>query len=351
MNYKKLGSSDLKVSEICLGTMTWGTQNNQRDAFEQIEFALEQGINFIDTAELYSVPPSAASYGATETIIGNWLAANKERRSDIILATKIAGKGLPWIREGSPISGDSVKEAVNDSLRRLQTDYIDLYQLHWPNRAHPHFGKHWPQQIDYRGIDVAKERDEHLEILTALNDCVKSGKIRHCGLSDDTPWGINEYLRLAENHDLPKIVSIQNEFNLLHLIPEAPHIIETCVLNDIAYLPWSPLAGGALTGKYRNNEIPNGSRWSLDQRFGIFRNTEQSRAAVAEFYAIAKRHDISLTQMALSFIYNYRGVTSTIIGATNLTQLEHDISAIDLQLSATIEEEILDVVKRYPVLF
>lgn len=350
MKYVKLGSSDLQVSEVCLGSMTWGSQNSESEAFEQIDYALGQGINFIDTAELYAVPPKKETCGLTEKYIGNWLAKNTGKRKDIILASKIAGAGLSWIRNGSKITGKTVKEALEGSLKNLQTDYIDLYQLHWPNRPHPHFGRHWPQTLKYQEIDVAKEREGYLEILSALDDCIKEGKIRYCGLSDDTPWGINEYLRLAETHSLPEMVSIQNEFNLLHLI-DSPHLIETCVLNDVAYLPWSPLAGGALSGKYRNGALPEGCRWTIEQRNGIFRDTSQSHAAIEAYYEVAKRHNLSLTQMSLAWVYQFGGVTSTIIGATSLDQLKEDIGAYKVVLSEQVLNEIDQVIKRYPVPF
>lgn len=350
MRYVKLGSSDLQVSEVCLGSMTWGSQNSEAEAFEQIDYALEQGINFIDTAELYAVPPKPETYGLTEKYIGDWLAKNSQKRKDIVLASKIAGPGLSWIRNGGKITGKSVKQALDGSLKNLQTDYLDLYQLHWPNRPHPHFGRHWPQQLNYEEIDAAKETEELLEILTALDDCIKAGKIRYCGLSDDTPWGINAYLRLAEKHSLPRMVSIQNEFNLLHLI-DSPHLIETCVLNDVAYLPWSPLAGGALSGKYRNGKKPEGCRWTMEQRNGIFRDTSQSHAAIEAYYEVANRYDLTLTQMSLAWVYQFRGVTSAIIGATSMEQLKEDIGAYEVVLSEQILGEIDDVIKRYPVPF
>lgn len=351
MNYTKLGSSNLEVSEVCLGSMTWGCQNSQAEGFAQIDYALDRGINFIDTAELYAVPPTADTYGQTEIIIGNWFAQNPQRREEIILATKIAGNGLPWIREGANISGETVIQAVDESLKRLQTDYIDLFQLHWPNRAVPHFSNHWPGTIDYHAIDKEKECQEHLEILTALGECIKAGKIRYCGLSDDTPWGISEYIKLAEQHNLPRMVSIQNEFNLLHLMPDSPYLLETCMLNDVAYLPWSPLAGGALSGKYRNGAIPQGSRWSISQRQGLFRNTPLSVAAIDAYYEVATRHDLSLAQLALAYIYQCHGVTSTIIGATSVSQLKEDIDAYSLVLSEEILEEINEVIKQYPMPF
>ncbi len=350
MKYKKLGSSDLQVSEVCLGSMTWGTQNTQSEAFEQIDYALEKGINFIDTAELYAVPPTAESYGLTEQYIGGWISNNQAKRKEIILASKIAGPGLPWIRDGANITGKTVKQAVDASLKRLQTDYIDLFQLHWPNRPHPHFGRHWPQQLSYHEMNVAQQREEILDILTALDDSIKAGKIRYCGLSDETPWGVNEYLRMAEIHNLPKMVSIQNEFNVLHLV-DSPYLIETCVLNDVAYLPWSPLAGGALSGKYRNGAKPENCRWTMTQRNGLFRDTTHSHAAIEAYYEIASRHNLSLTQMILAWTYQFKGVTSTIIGATSLKQLKEDIDAYELRLSEQLLSDIDQVIKRYPVPF
>lgn len=350
MKYVKLGSSDLQVSEVCLGSMTWGSQNTQQQAFDQIDYALEQGVNFIDTAELYAVPPKKETYGLTEQYIGHWLAQNPAKRKDIILASKIAGPGLSWIRQGGKITGKAVKQALDQSLTNLQTDYLDLYQLHWPNRPNPHFCRHWPGTVNYADIDATRETEEHLEILTALGDCVQSGKIRHCGLSDDTPWGINQYLRLAETHNLPRMVSIQNEFNLLHLI-DSPHLIETCVLNDVAYLPWSPIAGGALSGKYRLGAMPAGCRWTLEQRNGIFRDTSQSHAAIETYFEVAQQNGLSLTQMSLAWVYQFTGVKSTIIGATSVEQLKEDLDAYQLVLSDDVLQQINQVIKRFPVPF
>jgi len=326
MKTVKLGTSELQVTEVCLGSMTWGNQNTQADAFQQIDYALERGINFIDTAEMYAVPPSKETSGLTESHIGNWIAENKSRRSDVILATKIAGSGLPWIRNATKITGQSIIEALDGSLRRLQTDYIDLYQLHWPNRTTPHFAKHWPGRVDPTKVDIEDERCGFLEILESLNEAVKAGKIREIGLSDDTPGGINEYLRLAEQHNLPRIASIQNEFNLLHL-KDWPYLIENCVLNDVAYLPWSPLAGGALSGKYADGAMPEGCRWTIQQRNGIFRNTSFSHEAIAAYKEIADAHNLSLVQLSLAWVNQVSGVSSTIIGATSMSQLKEDIDA------------------------
>lgn len=350
MKFSRLGSSGLSVSRVCLGSMTWGVQNNQQDANEQIEYALSKGVNFVDTAEMYAIPPTAKTYGQTENIIGNWLAANQSRRKDIILATKIAGPGLPWIREGSIITGASVELAVDASLKRLQTDYIDLYQLHWPNRSFPHFGNHWPNQVSLNEINAGENCSQMLDILQGIDRCVKAGKIRFCGLSDDTPWGINTYLKLSEQYNLPKMVSIQNEFSLLHA-KDWPYLIENCINEDVAYLPWSPLATGALTGKYLNDARPDGSRWTLMQRNGLFRDTNFSQKATAAYCEIAQQNGYTPAQLALSWCDQIKGVTSTIIGATNMMQLEDNINAFSLELSEKVMSDIASVFKLYPAPF
>ncbi|WP_022942779.1 aldo/keto reductase [Psychromonas hadalis] len=350
MQFSTLGSSDLSVSRICLGSMTWGLQNNQIDANEQIEYALSQGINFIDTAEMYAVPPSPDTYGKTETIIGNWLGKNPARRKEIILATKIAGAGLPWVRDGGPITGDAIVAAVDASLKRLQTDYIDLFQLHWPNRTSPHFSKHWPNQFKFTEVNAADHSAQMLDILQGLDRCIKAGKIRFCGLSDDTPWGINTYLKLSEKHNLPRMVSIQNEFSLLHA-KDWPYLIENCVHEDIAYLPWSPLAGGMLSGKYLNGARPEGSRWTLIQRNGLFRDTIAAQKAITGYAEIAQQHNMSAAQLALAWCNQVDGVTSTIIGATKMTQLKEDINAFSTALNEQALSDIDALFKLYPVPF
>lgn len=332
MKYSALGGSGLQVSRVCLGTMTWGTQNNQKDADEQLAYALDSGINFIDTAEMYSIPPKPDSYGNSETIIGDWLSRNSQRRDDFVLATKIVGSGLPWIRDGGPITGETISIAIDESLQRLQTDVIDLYQLHWPNRGSaPHFGKHWPNKVRFDRFDRGKELDGMRDMLHALAENVRAGKIKCVGLSDESVWGIAQFQKLARECNLPMVVSIQNEFNLLNA-KDYPYLLEYCYLENIAYLPWSPLATGALTGKYLNGKIPEGSRWSLGARQGLFRNTEQASKAVQAYVDLAKDYGITPAQLALKWIDSVEGVTSTIIGATNMQQLKENIDAFETQL-------------------
>lgn len=347
MLYSPLGRSGIDVSRVCLGSMTWGMQNNQADADEQIAYALDKGVNFIDTAEMYAVPPSPDTYGKTEEIIGNWLARNKNKRDNLVIATKIAGNGLSWVRDGSNITRQAVIDAVDASLKRLQTDVIDLYQLHWPNRTSPHFGKQWPGIVRFSDADTEQNIASMLDILEGLNDCVKAGKIKHCGLSDDTPWGISQYLRLSEQHNLPRMVSIQNEFSLLHA-KDWPYLIEQCIHEDVAYLPWSPLGGGMLSGKYLNGNRPEGSRWTLVQRNGLFRDTVQSQQAIANYVDIAKTYSVTPAQLALAWCNQVDGVCSTIIGATSMSQLQDNIAAFSIELSEQAITDINNVFKQYP---
>ncbi|WP_143452268.1 aldo/keto reductase, partial [Lacimicrobium alkaliphilum] len=321
-----------------------------KDADTQLEVALSGGVNFVDTAEMYAVPPSAETYGATEQIIGNWLAANPTRRKDIVLASKISGPGLPYIRDGNEITPQGVKQAVEDSLKRLQTDYIDLYQLHWPNRTSPHFGRHWPGSVEFLETDTTAQSQTMLEILGALNDCIEAGKIRYCGLSNETPWGLSEYLRLSEKHNLPRVVSVQNEFSLLHS-KDSPYLLEHCIREDVSYLPWSPLAGGMLSGKYLNGERPAGSRWTLLQRNGLFRDTVQSQKAVAQYVELATDIGITPSQLALSWCKQVEGVTSVIIGATSVAQLEENLKAFSVELSQKTLKQIEQLMRHHPLPF
>ena len=350
MEFSALGNSGVNVSRICLGSMTWGLQNNQAEANQQIEYALAQNINFIDTAEMYAIPPSPDTYGQTEMIIGNWLKTNQNCRQDIVLASKIAGAGLPWVRNGGPITGEAVIQAVDASLQRLQTDYIDLFQLHWPNRPHPHFAKHWPGKIKFSDTNTADHEAQMLDILQGLQSCVEAGKIRFCGLSDDTPWGINTYLKLSDKHNLPRMVSIQNEFSLLHA-KDWPYLIENCIQENIAYLPWSPLAGGLLSGKYNNGARPAGSRWTFSQRNRLFRDTPSAHKAVSAYAEIAKDNGFTPAQLALAWCDQVDGVTSTIIGATNMNQLKENIQAFSKPINQQMQTDINSVFKTYPTPF
>jgi len=350
MEYTKLGWSDVKVSRVCLGSMTWGIQNTRQDADEQIEYALSRGINFIDTAEMYPIPPNEETCSDTERVIGDWLSRHPDKRKGIVVATKIAGSGLRWIRDGGNITGEAIITAIDASLKRLQTDYIDLYQLHWPNRTSPHFGKHKPNHVTFTSLDREQETAGMLEILQALDACVKAGKIRYCGLSDDTCWGISQYLKLSEQHSLPRMLSIQNEFNLLQS-KDWPYLVEQCVHEEVAFLPWSPIAGGALSGKYLDGARPEGSRWSLEQRNGLFRDNKQVDAAVAEYQGIAEANGMTAAQLALAWCDQVDGVTSSIIGATTMDQLKEDIDAFEMKLGDDVLKSIGEVLSRYPAPF
>jgi aryl-alcohol dehydrogenase-like predicted oxidoreductase len=355
MEYTKLGSSDLEVSRICLGTMTWGKQNTQDEGFAQMNYALDQGVNFWDTAEMYAIPPTPETYGTTETIIGNWFQASGKRR-DVVLATKFSP--LPWSRgeEVPTTNRKNILEAVENSLGRLQTDYIDLYQLHWPtNRPNYHFDAWWDFEPDFVPEDKQAIIDNKLEILNVLQELVVAGKVRHIGLSDDSAWGIKQFVDLAEQHGLPRIVSIQNEYNLLRRRDEHD-IAETCSLENVAYMPWSPLAGGVLSGKYLEGQIPAGSRLSREvvgeqwDRFG-FRLELHSADAVRAYIGVADKHGLDVCQMAIAFTLGKPWVTSTIIGATSMQQLTTDIAAIGVQLMPECLQDIRTIYQDYPVPF
>lgn len=350
MKYHTLGRTDVRVSEICLGSMTWGIQNNQQEADQQLGIALDAGINFIDTAEMYPVPPNQQTYGDTERVIGNWLQRNEAQREKLVIMTKIVGPGFKYIREGSRISEQSIPVAINDSLARLNTDYIDVYQLHWPNRTSPHFGKHWPNACQPSTVDVNREKAQMAKIVEALGNAITAGKINHWGLSDDTPWGIHTYLSLCKELNVPPPVSIQNEFSLLHA-KDWPYLIESCAFEDIAYLPWSPLASGALSGKYLGGKRPEGSRWTLVQRQGLFRDTESSQQAIAAYVKLASEWQITPSQLALAWCKQVDGVTSTIIGATTNDQLIENISAFDIELTFSQCQQINNVLEKYTLPF
>ncbi len=346
MLYNKLGRTGIEVSTICLGTMTWGLQNTLEEGHEQMDYALEQGINFFDTAEMYAVPPSAETYGKTETIIGEWFARSK-KRNEIILASKVAGAGVPWVRGGkNKIDRKNIFEAVEDSLRRLQTDYIDLYQLHWPNREFYHFSNHW----GYRARFSAQKQEENfLEVLETLGELVKAGKIRYAGLSNETAWGMMKYLQLAEKHALPRMVSIQNEYSLLCRLFE-PDLQEIALAEDIGLLAYSPLGGGIISGKYLGGARPTGTRWAIDGRKPQ-RDTQAAQDAVRAYMEIAKKYGLDVCQMALAFVNAQPFVTANIIGATSMEQLKNNIASIDVTLSKECLADIAALRKKYPMAY
>lgn len=345
MEYRKLGRTGLDVSVICLGTMTWGRQNTEAEGHAQMDYALAQGVNFFDTAEMYAVPPSADTYGKTEEIIGSWFAA-RGSRDKVILATKVAGPGLAWIRGGDyKIDRANIMAAIEGSLKRLRTDYIDLYQLHWPNRDVYHFGDHFnfhPEQAD-----PAAERESFAEILRTLDDLVKQGKVRHVGLSNETAWGAMQYQRLAEENGWPRMVSVQNEYSLLCRLFEFD-LAEIALHENIGLLAWSPLAAGALSGKYLDGKMPPGSRRTL-LTSPTHRNTPQAQAAIRDYMAIAEKHGLDVCQMALAFVNRQPFVTANIIGATSMEQLKTNIASIDLLLDDAVLKDIEIAYRRHPV--
>ncbi|MCG1035257.1 NADP(H)-dependent aldo-keto reductase [Polaribacter sargassicola] len=334
MKYTTLPNTDIKVSKICLGTMTWGNQNTQEEAFEQMDYALEQGVNFFDAAELYPVPANAETYGATEKIIGNWFKKTGNREK-VVLASKIAGGGdyTAHIRKDG-FSKRAIKEAIEGSLNRLQTDYIDLYQLHWPSRGVNCFGTR-----EYPFKTATKEAENHLEILETLNEFVKSGVIRQIGLSNETPWGTMKYLETSEKNNLPRPVTVQNSFSMIHRSYEYG-MSEVSLREDIGLLAYSPLAQGVLSGKYLGGNLPEGARGTLFPRFIARYTGDGSVKAVKKYNEIAKKHGLTLAEMSLAFINQLPFVTSNIIGATKMNQLKENINSINIDLSDEILQEI-----------
>ena len=342
MNYRKLGTTDLKVSTICLGTMTWGEQNTQEEGFEQMDYALDQGVNFWDTAELYAVPPKAETFGHTEIIIGNWFKKTKKRK-EVILATKVAGPSREYLRDGGYNYGiEKMTEAINDSLKRLQTDYIDLYQLHWPERNTNMFGK-----LGYEHKDKG-DWNKFEDVLGNLQKFVKEGKIREVGLSNETPWGVSKYLEIAKEKNLPRMMSIQNPYSLLNRTYEIG-LAEVSIRDQIGLLAYSPLASGYLSGKYRNETYPKGSRMERDWEFWKYRyNTPNLKNAVEEYYKISEKYNLNMSQMSLKFCELQPFMTSVIIGATTMEQLKTDIESVNVNLSDEVIKEINEVQKIYP---
>ena len=340
MNYRKLGNTDLEVSTICLGTMTWGEQNTQREGFEQMDYALDQGVNFWDTAELYAVPPKAETFGHTETIIGNWFEKNK-KRDKVILATKVAGPSRKYLRNGeNSFVGKNLDKAINDSLKRLKTDYIDLYQLHWPERNVNNFGK-----LGY----THKENswNEFEDVLENLKKYIESGKIRYVGLSNETPWGVMKYLKLSKDKDLPRMMSIQNPYSLLNRSYEVG-LAEISIREKIGCLAYSPLASGYLSGKYRNGNFPKGSRMERDFDFWTRYRKPNVDKVVEEYFKISKKYDLDISQMSIKFCEVQDFMTSVIIGATTMEQLKTDIESVKVNLDEEVIKEINEIQKIYP---
>ena len=346
MQYRKLGRTGLDISLIGLGTMTWGWQNTQAEGFEQMDYALAQGVNFFDTAEMYAIPPSPERFGSTETIIGNWFKA-RGNRQQVILASKIAGPGLPWLRGGNnQINKSNILSALEGSLSRLQTDYIDLYQLHWPNRGSYHFGKSWGFAPDF---DPSAEEDNFLEVLHTLQGLIQAGKIRHIGLSNETAWGMTKWLQLAQENNLPRMASIQNEYSLLCRQFE-PDLSEIALHEDCGLLAWSPLTRGMISGKYLNGARPKGARITMETR-REHRLGEPLDLAIVKYIALAKRYDLDPCQMALAFVNSRPFVSSTLIGATNMAQLRSNIDSIALTLPEEVLQEIHVIRRAHPMPF
>ncbi len=345
MQYRKLGRTGLEVSLIGLGTMTWGNQNTLAEGHAQMDYALDQGVNFWDTAEMYAVPPSPETYGKTEEIIGHWFAAHKARRGEVILASKIAGPGLPWVRGGKAfVDRKNIVEAVEGSLKRLQTDYIDLYQIHWPNRGSNSFQQHWDWSPRF---DAAAVEANFIEVLEVFDSLIKAGKIRHVGLSNETAWGAAKWLELSKAHGLPRMASIQNEYSLLDRRFEFD-LQEVALAEDCGLLAWSPLCRGILSGKYLGGKRPAGARVTIETR-PEKRMTPQCDAAVKAYIGVAEKHGLDVCQMALAFVNTKPFVTSTLIGATNMEQLKTNIAAVDLALDADVIADIEAVRRDYPV--
>ncbi len=341
MNYKKLGNTDLKVSTICLGTMTWGEQNSQEDGFQQMNYALNEGVNFWDTAEIYSIPPKEKTFGHTERIIGNWF-KKTNRRKDIILASKVCGPMRSYVRGGGNQFGEkNITEALEGSLKRLKTDYIDLYQLHWPERNTNFFGTlGYEHKDDYKWTKFE-------DILNTLKKFIDQGKIRFIGLSNETAWGLTKFLELSRNSKLPRMQSVQNPYNLLNRTYEIG-LAEVSVREKAGLLAYSPLAIGLLSGKYLNNQMPKNSRLERDRNFWTRYNKPNTEKAVEAYNNIAKKYNLNFAQMSIKFLEIQPFVTSVIIGATKMDQLKTNIESVNLNLTDKIIKDINEVQKIYP---
>jgi len=341
MNFKKLGNTELKVSTICLGTMTWGEQNTQKDAFEQMNYALDCEINFFDAAEIYPSPCRKETYGKTERIIGNWF-NQKKNRDKVILTSKIAGPGLSWVRNGDQnFSEQKIKKSLEDSLQRLRTDYIDLYQLHWPERKTNFFGR-----LNYKYTEE-DSWNKFEKVLIALEKFIKQGKIRYVGLSNETPWGLSKFLEISKIKKLPRMMSVQNPYSLLCRTYEIG-LSEISIREKSGLLAYSPLAGGFLTGKYRNNNFPENSRQKLFADYYTRYSNPNASLVIEKYYNIAKKFGLNFAQMSIKFCEIQKFLTSVIIGATTMEQLKINIESVSVNLEEEILKEINNVQIKYP---
>lgn len=346
MQMNPLGRTGLMVSELCLGTMTFGNQTPQAESHAQIDRSLAAGINIIDTAEMYPVAPiTAETIGLTETIIGNWNAANPGRRADYVLATKHSGAGLGYVRDGAPITAETIPATVEGSLKRLQTDYIDLYQFHWPNRGSYMFRQNWT--YDPSGQDREATLANMEACLEALQVQVEKGNIRHFGLSNESAWGTAQWLRIADERGWPRVASMQNEYSLMCRLYDTD-MSELSAHEDVGLLAFSPLAAGLLTGKYQNGEVPEGSRLSLVP--GISgRVNDRALAAVHAYHGVAAKHGIDPVHMSLAWCRTRPFMASAIFGATNMDQLDRILGTVDVSLSDEVVNDINDVHRAHPM--
>ena len=346
MKYNQLGRTDIEVSAICLGSMTWGTQNTEQEAHDQIDLAMEHGVNLIDTAEMYPTTPlGAETQGRTEEYIGTWLKKGGHSK-DMLIATKVTGVGnQSYIHDGMKICTEKIRLSLESSLKRLQTDCIDLYQLHWPNRGSYHFRQNFTYDPTKQNTG---ETFEHIEeVLTALQGYVDQGKIRTIGLSNESSWGTMQFLRIASEKNLPRVVSVQNEYNLLNRLFDLD-LAELSHHEQVGLLAFSPLAAGLLTGKYRDGQVPAGSRRTLNDTLNG-RYCEHSKPALDAYIGIADKHNIPPSQLALAFCIARPFMTSAIVGATSIEHLTVNLGAADLELNEQLSSDIADVYRRYPV--